>query len=66
MELSRVIIGPVVTEKAERQKVAATYTLNVHPAATKIDITRALKSFYDVDVASVRVHRIRPKVRAPG
>ncbi len=66
MELSRVIIGPVVTEKAERQKTLRTYTLRVHPHATKIDVKNALKRFYDLDVSSVRALRTSPKTRAVG
>lgn len=66
MELSSVIIGPVVTEKAERQKLAGTYMLQVHPHATKIDLKNALRKYYDVDVASVRVLRTTPKTRIAG
>lgn len=66
MDLTRVIIGSVVTEKAERQKAARTYTLRVAPDATKIDLKNALKRFYDLDVASVRVLRTRPKHRRFG
>lgn len=67
MDLSRIIKGQIVTEKAERQKAAGrTYTLKVDPAATKVDVARALKTFFDVDVQSVRVHWLRVKARALG
>lgn len=67
MNLFHVIIGPVVTEKAERQKLKHEYTLQVHPAATKIDVMNALRTCYDVtDIASVRIHCVRPKVRVVG
>lgn len=67
MELSRIISGQVQTEKAERQKVAGrTYTLQVHPDATKIDVARALETYFGVNVESVRVHRLRPKARLLG
>lgn len=67
MELSRVILGPVVTEKAERLKVEGkTYTLRVAPEATKIEVKKALKEFYGIDVASVRVMRTRGKTRILG
>lgn len=68
MDLSRVIHGPIVTEKAERQKADAnrTYTLRVDQNATKIDVKNALKRFYDVDATSVRVMRVRPKFRTFG
>lgn len=66
MELSSVIIGPVVTEKAERLKLEGTYVFKVDQSATKIDVKNALRRYYDVDVASVRVLRTRPKVRQLG
>lgn len=75
MDLSRVIIGPVVTEKAERLKAGAatsksgsshTYTLRVAPWATKIDVKNALKLFYDVETSSVRMIRTQGKTRLIG
>lgn len=67
MELTRIITGQIVTEKSERQKATSrTYTLKVHPSATKVDVTRALESFFDVKVQSVRMHWLRPKLRALG
>lgn len=67
MELSQVVVGPVVTEKAERQKaVSRTYTIRVAPRATKIDVSNALTKYYDVEVTSVRVMRMPSKTRAVG
>ena len=69
MDLSRVIIGPVVTEKAERLKAsekAHTYTLHVAPWATKIDIKNSLKTFYDVEVSAVRIIKTQAKSRDLG
>ena len=66
MHLSSVIIGPVVTEKAERLKAVHTYVLKVRSEATKVDLKNALRQFYDVEVASVRVLRTTPKVRIVG
>ncbi|MBM3227349.1 50S ribosomal protein L23 [Candidatus Peribacteria bacterium] len=67
MELSRVILGSIVTEKAERLKAAGkTYTLKVAHGATKVDVRKALKEFYDTDVTNVRVLRTRPKTRVIG
>ena len=69
MDLTRVIIGPVVTEKAERLKAGDTthtHTLWVVPSATKIDIKNALRRYYGVDASSVRVLRTRSKVRLLG
>ncbi|MBT3293567.1 50S ribosomal protein L23 [Candidatus Peregrinibacteria bacterium] len=68
MDLSRIILGTVTTEKAERMKIKdkRVVTLNVALKATKIDVKNALKKFYDVDVESVRVMRVPPKVRSIG
>ena len=69
MDLSRVIIGPVVTEKAERLKAAEgrhTYTVRIAPSATKIDVKNALRLFYDVEVRSVRVLKTQAKRRDLG
>ena len=66
MDLSHVIIGAIVTEKAERLKAARTYTLRVAPRATKIDVKNALLRFYDVDVTSVRSIRNPSKTRLVG
>ncbi len=66
MDISRVIIGPVVTEKAERQKVADTghvYTLRVAHKCTKIEVSRALETLYGVKVSKVRIVKIQPKTR---
>jgi large subunit ribosomal protein L23 len=66
MDLTHVIVGPVFTEKSERLKQNRTYTLQVAPDATKIDVKNALKKFYDVEVTSIRAMRIRAKVRDIG
>lgn len=66
MNLTHVIIGPVVTEKAERLKASHTYVIRVRPEATKIDVKNALRKFYDVEVASVRALRTVPKSRLVG
>ncbi len=69
MDLARIILGPVVTEKAERLKAEGarrTYTMKVAPEATKVEIARALERFYDVKVAAVRVIWARGKSRLLG
>ncbi|MEK7563531.1 MAG: 50S ribosomal protein L23 [Patescibacteria group bacterium] len=67
MELSRVILGPIVTEKAERLKATGkTYTIRVAHAATKIEVKKALQEFYNVEAVSVRVMRTRGKSRNLG
>ncbi len=66
MDLSRIIIGQVMTEKAERQKAVRSVTLRVDPAATKVDVKNALKRYFDVEATSVRVQRVGGKSRELG
>jgi large subunit ribosomal protein L23 len=67
MQATNVIIGPVVTEKAERLKAESkAYVVHVHHEATKIDVSKALEKFYDVKVAKVRIVWVRPKTRQLG
>ena len=63
MQLDRVIVGPVTTEKSERLKSGRTYTVRVAPAATRIEVKKALEEFYGVDVTSVRIMHVREKTR---
>ena len=66
MDLSRVILGPIVTEKAERLKENRTYTIRVAPRATKVDVINALGKYYDVQATSVRSMRTNTKTRRVG
>lgn len=66
MDLSRVILGSVVTEKSERLKAHRSYTLMVHPDASKVDVMNALTKFFNVEPVSVRVMLTRAKSRALG
>ena len=66
MELSKVIIGSVATEKAERLKTDKTYTLHVAPRSNKVEIKAALKKYWDVDVDKVRIVNVGPKIRLMG
>ncbi len=67
MNLEKVILGPVISEKAERFRTSnRTYTLRVAPFATKVDVRKALERFYDVEISSVRIIRVGRKVRASG
>ena len=68
MDHTSLILGPVVTEKAERQKAQTphVYALRVHPQATKVDIAHALERLFHVEIAKVRVMRVRSKSRNTG
>jgi ribosomal protein L23 len=68
MDTSRIILGEITTEKSEQLKSTTnrTHTLRVHDDATKVDVIKALKQYFDVDAASVRVMRTVPKTRLFG
>ena len=63
MNLTQVILGEVVTEKAERLKGQKIHTLRVHPQATKVDVGNALRRYYGVESLRVRIVKVRPKKR---
>ena len=65
--LSKIILGPVVAEKASR--VAEDHNqvvLKVLPNATKAEITKAVESLFDVKVAAVSTANVKGKVKRVG
>lgn len=63
METLYTIIRPVVTEKATALSEKLQYAFWVNRKATKIDIKRAVKEAYGVDVATVRIINTPAKTR---
>lgn len=50
---------PVITEKTERQiEKFNTYTFEVDPKATKVDIKEAIEAMYDVKVAKINTMKL--------
>lgn len=66
MELEYVLQSPVVTEKSTNAQKVHQYTFRIHPAATKIDVARAVERYYGVPVLGVTTRRVQPKVRMAG
>jgi len=65
--LSRIILGPVVAEKASR--VAEDHNqvvLKVLPNANKAEIKKAVESLFDVKVAAVSTANVKGKVKRVG
>lgn len=65
--LSKIILGPVVAEKASR--VAEDHNqvvLKVLPNANKAEIKKAVESLFDVKVASVSTANVKGKVKRVG
>ena len=62
----RVIKEPHITEKSAILAEQNQYVFKVYPDANKIDIKRAIKEIYGVDVEEVRIIKIPPKKRRRG
>ena len=62
----RVILKPVLTEKATNMAKSNTYTFEVHTDVNKHQITTTLESMYKVKVGSVRVMTRKGKIRRAG
>lgn len=63
----QVIVGPLVTEKAEEGRVNdSTLCFKVNPAATKTDVKNAVRAIFKVQVDSVRTARYIGKMRRQG
>ncbi len=65
--LTKVIVGPVVAEKASR--VAEQHNqvvLKVLPDANKLEIKHAVESLFEVKVASVTTTNVKGKVKRTG
>jgi ribosomal protein L23 len=63
MNLTKVILGEVATEKAERLKTKKVHTLKVDSNATKVDVSSALRRHYGVEPTAVRIVKVRAKKR---
>ena len=66
MQLTNVLIAPVVTEKSTNAQAGRKYTFRVNGAATKIEIAQAISKAYGVDVTSVNIMPVRRKERLVG
>lgn len=55
MKLAEVLIKPIVTEKSNKlTDKARTYAFRVHRKANKLEIRKAVKEFYGVEVVDVK------------
>jgi len=64
MRLYKIIKRPITTEKTSTLEMDnACYTMEVSSDATKIDIKKAVKELYGIDVADVRIVNTRAKFK---
>ncbi len=66
MNLTQVITGPVVTEKAMRHSENNQVVLHIHSDATKTDVKSALKKYFSVEADGVRIVYMPVKIRVRG
>ncbi len=65
--LTKVILGPVVAEKASRvAEMNNQVVLKVLPNANKTEIKAAVETLFDVKVASVSTTNVKGKVKRTG
>jgi large subunit ribosomal protein L23 len=64
MRLYNILLKPIVTEKTANMSVKKpSYAFEVADSATKIDIKKAIKELYKVDVADVNIVNTREKFK---
>lgn len=63
MNLSQIILRPVLTEKSVSREVINKFSFVVHEDATKIDVKNALSELYGVAVEKVNILHGLPKYR---
>jgi large subunit ribosomal protein L23 len=66
MELSQVIIRPVVSEKSYVLAEAGKYTFRVHDKAHKTQIRQAVEELFEVNVVNVRTASVKSKPKRRG
>jgi len=66
VEVTNVLIAPVVTEKSASAQGAGKYTFRIHGQATKTEVAKAIAKAYGVDVVSVNIIPVRKKERLVG
>ncbi|WLP85454.1 50S ribosomal protein L23 [Mycoplasma seminis] len=66
MELTRVIIAPVLTEKSDIQRAQGVYTFKVDYKANKHQIAEAIETIFGVKVESVRTIKVDKKPKNVG
>lgn len=66
MDLHKVIVSPLVTEKSTNLNTAKKYVVVVHPKATKIEIAHAIERMYSSKVEAVNILYNPAKTRLIG
>lgn len=63
MNISKVILRPVLTEKSVSGETVGKYTFVVHQDATKVDVKNAILQLFGAKVADVNITKGQPKFK---
>jgi len=63
MNISQVIVKPVLTEKSVRGELGNKYTFIVHENATKVDVKQAIQQLFGAKVVKVNIKKGMPKFK---
>lgn len=63
MELSDVIVAPILSEKSHIGSSDGIYIFRVNPRATKTEIKQAVEKFFSVNVVSVNTANVKGKLK---
>jgi large subunit ribosomal protein L23 len=66
MNVYRVLIRPILTEKTDLQRDANQYVFEVARKANKLQIKEAVEKIFDVEVEAVNTMVMKPKLRRMG
>lgn len=66
MIIDEILKKPILTEKSVRLAQTGAFTFMVHTQATKLDVTRAIKDQFKVDVVAVTTMMMKGKTRRVG
>jgi large subunit ribosomal protein L23 len=61
MDVSKIIIEPIVTEKSNHMRDAGKYAFKVDSRANKLEIMQAVRGLFNVHPVSCRVMRVKRK-----
>jgi large subunit ribosomal protein L23 len=66
MNIHRVLVKPVITEKSTLLQESGRYTFQVAPKANKVEIKEAVEKNFDVKVVDVNVTKTHGKLKRYG
>ena len=66
MDVTQVVLGPVVSEKSYGGTADGLYTFRVHKDAHKTQVRQAVEELFEVKVISVNIVKMPPKPKRRG